>query len=170
LDLEPGRPAIHQVAAALIRKGDDILLVQQQGPTDPFPTWALPGGRVEPGERLSGALIREVREETGLEILHPDRLVYFVELQDQEDGSQSQAFVFEVERWEGRIRVADPDGFILNAGFFSLAEAMDRLEKLPWRAMREPLLAYLEGRAAPGSVWSFHRRPGGGEEPLFFRL
>jgi 8-oxo-dGTP diphosphatase len=161
---------ILQLVAALIRKGDEILLVQQQGPTDPFPTCALPGGRVEPGEPLSSASIREVREETGLEILHPGRLLYFVELQDLEDRSQSQAFVFEVERWEGRILVADPDGFILNAGFFSLAEAIDRLEKLPWRATREPLLAYLEGRAAPGAVWSFQLRPGGGEELLFSRL
>src|SRR2546428_4821725 len=36
--------------------------------------WGLPGGAVEPGESVSEAVIREVREETGLEVA-PLRLV-----------------------------------------------------------------------------------------------
>lgn len=36
--------------------------------------WSLPGGVMEPGEHLTGCLVREVQEETGLDV-EPVRLV-----------------------------------------------------------------------------------------------
>ena len=38
------------------------------------PTWEIPGGRVEPGERPRAACVRELREELGLD-LEPGRLL-----------------------------------------------------------------------------------------------
>jgi 8-oxo-dGTP diphosphatase len=45
---------------------DQYLLVRRS-PTESHPgTWCFPGGKVEPGEPLDAAIIREMREETGL--------------------------------------------------------------------------------------------------------
>jgi ADP-ribose pyrophosphatase YjhB (NUDIX family) len=148
-------PQIRQIAAALIWEGETILLVQQQGPDDSLPTWALPGGVAESGELLSETLAREIREETGLEILDAGRLVYFVQVVDPEDGSQSQAFVFEVEKWAGQLQANDPDRYVTEARFLTLDEAILKLDQLPWRSMREPLLAYLQGHARPGAAWFY---------------
>ncbi|MGA2131344.1 MAG: NUDIX hydrolase [Bryobacteraceae bacterium] len=52
---------------ALIFDGDAILLVERaKEPLRGY--WSLPGGVLETGETLAQGIIREVREETGLEV------------------------------------------------------------------------------------------------------
>lgn len=53
----------------MLRDGQGRLLMQQQKPS--WPGLAFPGGHVEPGESFTGAVVREMREETGLTILDP---------------------------------------------------------------------------------------------------
>lgn len=140
----------------------DLLLVQQQGPHDRAPYWALPGGSVETGELLLDGLFREVYEETGVQIRQLGELAYTARLDNAAHGYQSHTRVFAVQEWEGRVLPADPDQLILDVAFFPLTAALERLADIPWRIMREPLLAYLKGRTSAGSVWLYNQD---GNEP-----
>lgn len=149
---------LNLVVTAVVRKGDEVLLLEQQGPDDPAPSWGLPGGRVEEGELLTEALAREVREETGLEVVDPGRLLYALQHTRPQENSQTLAFVFDVAAWTGDLRVADPDNIVLRARFLPRLEAIATLEAhLPWRTMREPVVAHLRGEAPPGAVWLYRQ-------------
>lgn len=52
---------------AIVRDHGRLLLVQRGHPPSEG-LWSLPGGRVEPDESDAAAVVREVREETGLQV------------------------------------------------------------------------------------------------------
>lgn len=60
-------------ATAVLIEDGEILLVQQRVTHERG--WSLPGGALEMGESLEACLIREVQEETGLDIA-VDQLLY----------------------------------------------------------------------------------------------
>ncbi|MDJ0392298.1 (deoxy)nucleoside triphosphate pyrophosphohydrolase [Rhodococcus sp. G-MC3] len=67
------------VAGALVRDGL-LLLAQRSRPPELAGLWELPGGKVEPGETPETALVRELREELGVETSVGDALFGDVEL------------------------------------------------------------------------------------------
>ncbi|MBV8630940.1 MAG: NUDIX domain-containing protein, partial [Silvibacterium sp.] len=55
------------VAAALILRGDEVLICQRR-PDQPMALkWEFPGGKIEPGESPEQALARELSEELGID-------------------------------------------------------------------------------------------------------
>ena len=60
-------PALRLVVAALMLRGDEILICQRR-PDQPMALqWEFPGGKIEPGEGPEEALARELNEELGID-------------------------------------------------------------------------------------------------------
>ncbi|MFF5854899.1 (deoxy)nucleoside triphosphate pyrophosphohydrolase [Streptomyces sp. NPDC012751] len=55
------------VVGAALFDGGRLLAARRSAPTDLAGRWELPGGKVEPGERPEDALVRELREELGVD-------------------------------------------------------------------------------------------------------
>ncbi|MCU0490355.1 MAG: NUDIX hydrolase [Chloroflexaceae bacterium] len=150
-----GDVRVYHVAVGMLRRGESLVLVQQQGHNDPQPYWALPGGVVESGELLDEALRREVQEETGIRVSAVGPLAYVTQVNRPQQAAQSLIFVFEVTVWQGDMRPNDPDGEVLQVALVPLAEALVLLAEIPFPTMREPLLAYLRGDSGPGQAWFY---------------
>ena len=92
------------VAAIIQFSPDKILLVKRD--TIPFRGyWALPGGRVELGETVEKAVEREVKEETGLDVIAAVKMGEYHE-QGVQDGVNYNYYptCFLVKTVSGRLR------------------------------------------------------------------
>ena len=86
----------------LIQDGNRILL--QNRVKKDWQGYTLPGGHVEPGESFVDAVIREMKEETGLDILKP-RLVGIKQF-PIEDGRYI-VLLFKTESFSGQVVSSD---------------------------------------------------------------
>ena len=66
--LPPVLPTVLVVAVALIDVDGRVLIAQRPEGKALAGLWEFPGGKVEPGERPEGALIRELHEELGIDV------------------------------------------------------------------------------------------------------
>lgn len=84
----------------VLTEDDEILIVRQK--IAPDREWSLPGGRLQHGELLEEAMVREMKEETGLQT-HIKKLLYVC---DRPDVTPPLIHVtFLLERVSGNIRL-----------------------------------------------------------------
>jgi 8-oxo-dGTP diphosphatase len=86
----PTRPYL-AVSAAIFRNGR--VLIVRRGRPPAHGLYTLPGGGVELGETLEEAIIREVREETGLEIAPLELVGFRQAIVRDADGQVERHFV-----------------------------------------------------------------------------
>jgi 8-oxo-dGTP diphosphatase len=81
---------------AVIKDDRGRLLLIKRGHAPGAGLWSLPGGRIEPGETDYEALVREMREETGL-VIDPGQLIGSVR-RPARDG-----FVFDIRDYAATV-------------------------------------------------------------------
>jgi 8-oxo-dGTP pyrophosphatase MutT (NUDIX family) len=95
------------VHAMLLRDGRIFMLRRARtGFMDGY--YALPGGHVDEGESVRQALIREVREETGVEVTDPQPRCVLPYISGRHQGIN---FVFDCPVFRGEPYIAEPDLF-----------------------------------------------------------
>ena len=90
------------VVAAIIERDGKILLAQRPQHADQSVMWEFAGGKVEPGESQPEALVRELREELGIEAVVE---CYIASHQREVSGRLIHLHAWHVPSYQGELKV-----------------------------------------------------------------
>ena len=129
---------------AVIWRGPGEVLLVRRGKPPRLGEWSLPGGRVEAGETVRQALLREIREETGLAVeLGPlIDVVDFIQAASGDDGSYHYVLIDFSARWISGNAMPGDD--VTECAWLAPKEA---LERVTWSETRRIL------RASANALW-----------------
>ena len=127
-------PTVLVVAVALIDPDGRVLIAQRPEGKALAGLWEFPGGKVEPGERPEAALIRELKEELGIDVQEAC-LAPFVFASHAYDSFHLLMPLYLCRRWSG---------VVVKHEHAALAWVKpNRLGEYPMPPADEPLVAWL---------------------------
>ncbi len=98
------QPMIHVVAGVIEDARGRILLARRTAGRDLAGLWEFPGGKVDPGETPEQALVRELREELGIEATVGEALI---RVPQQYPHKRLMLDVRRIAAWEGTLKGLD---------------------------------------------------------------
>jgi ADP-ribose pyrophosphatase YjhB (NUDIX family) len=141
----PKATSIKPATSAIVTNVEGEILLHHRTDNN---LWGLPGGTMDAGESIAQCVVREVKEETGLDV-EPEYLLGIYSnpnhVVSYSDGEVRQQFsiCFYCRLLGGEIKVSDESHEV---GFFSLTE-IDKLNMHP--SIRLRIQHYLEHREQP---------------------
>ncbi len=140
----PANSLVPAASAVVVDQAGSILLHRR----DDNELWSIPGGAMEVGERIADTAVREVKEETGLDV-QPEALVGIYtnprHVVEYADGEVRQQFsvCFACRVVGGELTTSEES---LEVGFFTPAE----IEAMPMHeSIRLRIRHFLEHRPQP---------------------
>ncbi len=94
------RPLVLVVACALLDADGRVLIAQRPPDKSMAGLWEFPGGKMETGERPEETLIRELREELGIDVKEPCLAPFTFASHTYEDFALLMP-LYVCRRWEG---------------------------------------------------------------------
>ncbi|MBF0618571.1 MAG: NUDIX hydrolase [Candidatus Omnitrophica bacterium] len=115
----PMKPFVLVLRGILFDDRGRVLLMRRHHQCLSWPKkWEFPGGKPDSGEILSESLIREFREETGMEVV-PERMAFSFEWEREQD--KVVYLIFKVTRVSGSLQISEEHE---EAGWFTPQEAL----------------------------------------------
>lgn len=148
---------VHLILRRETAAGPEVLLSRRAGQVYATGLWHLVSGHLDgPHEDVVAALVRETREESGVVIDPADVRAAVTVHHRSPAGSSRTGHFFEVRRWRGEPRIAEPD-------------VCDAMEWAPLDALPAQMVAYcragLDAYTAGARLAVHFQRPG---DPIAF--
>lgn len=140
---DSGKQGIGVGVGAVVFRGGDVLIIRR-GKAPFLGQWSIPGGGLHEGEKLEDAVLREVREETGVEIRLIGLIGVFEALPEMRDGEGVLRHTLMIDyaaEWVSGIPVAGDDAAA--AEFVAYDEALARVS---WDLTRTAIAGALKLR------------------------